>query len=69
MMIVSFYILGVLFKMDNSCPKALNDLRDRSSAWVDLETLDIVSSFPCKGGLDHTFTEASPSLDREVLSL
>lgn len=37
--------------------------------WVDQETLNILSDFFSKGGLDHAFTKVGPSLDIGVLPL
>lgn len=43
-------------------------MEDNSDAWVDQEIMDVISFFVGKGGLDHVFTEESPSSNWGVLS-
>lgn len=49
--------------MDNSRPKAQDVIKDNSNVWINQETLDIVFTFTCKGGMGHAFTMMGHSLD------
>lgn len=51
------------FDMDNSQLTVWKATWGNPTVWVDQETLDIVSTFACEGGLYHDFIEAVSLLD------
>lgn len=61
-----FYVLAKPFTVENYQPINQNVTRDKSTVWVDRDTLDTTSTFMGEGGLDHAFVEATSSLDYVV---
>lgn len=60
MVILYFVCVGSNSEMDNSGLGTQNVMEDKSVVWVDQETLDLVSAFIEKGGMNHAFIEVDP---------